>query len=285
MALEFTRPRSGGRSDGDPAAEQAPDEEVLDIRDDDEGETGWVGIAEAASLAGVSTGTVRQWYRAGLLATERRDGERGGFLVRASDAIELAAAGEGAEFEIDDAYWATEAEEARAEVRRLSADIAELQQQIEAAREPLREARAEAAAARGAAAAAEREVAVLRSQLADALQQHANLDATIEELRTQLQDARRAATFGSVTSKDWTDELDASYRGPSRPQDPLGEAPLHDSGLPRVAHGAEAGTVVDDDDDFLAMLARGSSPLVYGEAADDLLPEAEERRGRRRSRR
>src|SRR5437868_10504356 len=49
----------------------------------------WVTVAEAAERAGVDSGTVRQWYRAGKLPTRRSEGARGAFLVPLASVLDL----------------------------------------------------------------------------------------------------------------------------------------------------------------------------------------------------
>ena len=295
--------------------DEAGDDEVLDIRDDapaTPSDGDWVSVAEAASRAGVSTSTVRQWYRSGRLATQRRDGERGGFLVPAADVVRLASqaddlgdVAEDSVIDINANYWATEteaaraaeaaakaeADEARSEARRLAADLDEARAQIEAAREQLRSARLDAAAAQKATEEVEHEVSFLRAQLKEVNDDLRELRARAAALETQLDEARRAATFGSVASTQWVEEVDRGYRGPSRRQDPTGQADSDEilpggAALPQYDHAAHDGEAAADDDgeadDPLALLTLGMPPVVYGEAADDLLPgDAPKPKGRR----
>ena len=344
MALELSRPASGkdledearrlaaerrawraleaflGHVTTDPTGpvDDAEDDEVLDIRDDapaapSDGD--WVSVAEAATRAGVSTSTVRQWYRSGRLATQRRDGERGGFLVPVADVVRLASQAddigdvvEDSVIDINANYWATEteaaraaeaaaradADEARSESRRLEADLDEAREQIDAAREQLRAARLDTVAAQKAAEEVEHEITFLRAQLKEANDDLRGLRARATALETQLDEARRAATFGSVASTHWVEEVDRGYRGPVRPQDPFGQADSDEivpgeMAVPQYDHvDDDAASVADGDDDAedpLALLTLGMPPVVYGEAADDLLPEdapkPKGRRGRR----
>jgi hypothetical protein len=333
MALEISRPTGGkdledearrlaaerrawraleallGHVTTDPTdpVDEAEDDEVVDIRDDapvGASDGDWVSVAEAATRAGVSTSTVRQWYRSGRLATQRRDGERGGFLVPVADVVRLASkadeVGDVAEdsvIDINASYWATEteaartaeaaaraeAEEARAESRRARADLEEARAQIETAREQLRTARLDTVAAQKATEEVEGEVAFLRAQLKEANDDLRELRARSSALEAQLDDARRAATFGSVASTQWVEEVDHGYRGPVRPQDPFGE--LDSDEIVAGPDPAPEPDEVEEVDDPLALLTLGMPPVVYGEAADDLLPEdgakPKGRRGRR----
>ena len=145
----------------------------------------WVAVAEAAQRAGVETKAVRRWARAGVVASTRRPG--GGYVVALSDVIlATAAAAEAA---------------ARQEVRRLTADLEDAARQIDAARQRIKE---------------------LRTQNAEAAEEARELRETIAELQEELAEARRAATFGSVTTTSWMDDANDGYRGPVRPQAPLG---------------------------------------------------------------
>lgn len=337
MALETSRPASGkdledearrlaaerrawhaleamlGRVTTDPTdpVDEAGDDEVLDIRDDapvGASDSDWVSVAEAAARAGVSTSTVRQWYRSGRLATQRRDGERGGFLVPVADVVRLASkadeVGDVAEdsvVDINATYWTAEteaaravaaaaradADEARSESRRVSADLEDAKAQIEAARAQLRSARLDAVAAQKATEEVEREVAFLRAQLKEANDDLRELRARSSALETQLDEARRAVTFGSVASTQWVEEVDRGYRGPVRPQDAFGE--LDGDEIVAAPEPAPAPAPEPDEpeevDDPVALLTLGTPPAAYGRTADDLLPEdgakPKGRRGRR----
>lgn len=306
------------------AAMDTEEDDIVDIRDDapstESDAAGecpdWVGVAEAANRAGVTTSTVRQWYRSGRLATQRRDGASGGFLVPLADVVRLASEADAARdvaqdslIDINARYWASEteaaraaeaaaradADDARADARRLAADLSDALDQIEAAREQLRHARADVAEAERAAAAAEDELTLLRTQLEEANHDLRDARARATTLEAQLQATERAATFGSVTSTAWVDEVDAGYRGPFRPQDAFGpgtagpdtgdapalampDVPQYDAAMDdRSAGGAAGSDPAVDGSDPLEILAMGLPPVVYAQSPDDLLPEPEDR--------
>ncbi|HVM10212.1 MAG TPA: hypothetical protein VM345_17240 [Acidimicrobiales bacterium] len=313
-----------GRNGPEPDVASAPadeDDDIVDIRDgaepQDTDSAIWVTVRQAAARAGVSTSTVRQWYRSGNLATQRREGDRGAFLVPLVDVVRLAAqadeAGDVAAdsvIDINAAYWAgeteaaraaeaearAEADEARAEARRLTADLDDARAQIESAREQLRSARGDTAAAEraaaDAAAEAAREVTLLREQLAEANDEVRTLRERVSQLESALAVARRAATFGSVTSTEWVEEVEHGYRGPLRPQGaelledvadeayalPQYEVPSYE--VPQHDEEAHA-----DDADLLDEQVAEPVHIVFGEAADDLLPEPESKQKGRRTRR
>jgi len=202
MALELSRPDA-------------------DMIGETEGFAMWMTVADAARRAGVSSSTVRHWYRSGRLATQRRDGDHGAFLVRVDEVVRLA----------------DHADETKAELRRLAADLEDARAQIETAREQLRLARGEAATAGQAKAELEREVAFLRSQLLEANAEVRAAKGRVADLEAQVQEVRRAALFGSITSTNWVDEVDKGYRGPLRPQEPFAHPAAEDADdlLPRNA--------------------------------------------------
>lgn len=268
-------------------------DDIVDIRDGAEDtDMPWVSVAEAAKRADVSTSTVRQWYRSGRLATQRREGERGGFLVPIDDVLRLASAaddmGDVAEdsvIDINASYWAAEteaarageaaaraeADEARSDARRLSADLDDAREQIEAAREQLRQARLDASAAERAKAEVEREVHFLRTQLSEANDELREIRARAAGLEASLEEAKRAATFGSVTNTEWVDGVERGYRGPLRAQDPMGTSTDDYDYDHAAADGVPQ--YVDGDEVAGELLMPEIAPIVYGEAADDLLPD------------
>ena len=289
-ALEDLLGRAASDPHQQPAEDTGADDEIVDLRDGADPETVgsvWVTVADAAARAGVSTSTVRQWYRSGHLATQRRDGDRGAFLVPLGDVVTLAAqadeTGDVAEdlvLDINAQYWAAEtesarrraedamraADEAQSEARRLFADLEDAREQIESAREQLRRARADVAGAERASVAFEQEIGFLRGQLEESREEARGLHDDVARLDAALEEMRRSATFGSITSTAWVEEADNGYRGPLRRQAPFESGSSTDDAPEEP--GLEVPTSVADDSPL-------SRPLLYGDADDDLLPAPE----------
>ncbi|HEX2850905.1 MAG TPA: MerR family transcriptional regulator [Acidimicrobiales bacterium] len=161
-------------------------EEVSDV---------WVTVGTAAEKSGVSTGTIRQWYRSGRLPTQRSEGERGVFLVPIEDVLRLARLveetgdmGDDAILDLDADYWSAATEAARADAAearhfaaaaREDADAAsaradaaeherdELAERVEAVEQERDAARAEAESSSGALAEAEARQRRLTARLDD----------------------------------------------------------------------------------------------------------------------
>lgn len=134
----------------------------------------WVAVSAAAEKTGVSTGTVRQWYRAGRLPTRRRNGPGSAFLVPLEEVMRLAHGQRKADvgddtlddsiIDLDANYWASETEAARADAadaRRFAANAQE-QSDEAAVRADAAEAARDELASRLAVAEAERDDLVAR---------------------------------------------------------------------------------------------------------------------------
>ena len=83
----------------------------------------WVTVGDAAEQSGLSTATVRQLYRSGAIASRRRNGATGPYLVVLDEV--MAQVPEPSE-EMDAAYWEDEAKRARAETAALRAELERL---------------------------------------------------------------------------------------------------------------------------------------------------------------
>ena len=240
----------------------------------------WVTVAAAAEKAGVDTGTVRQWYRAGRLPTRRAEGERGAFLVPLKAVLDLVPAPSSANGP--------------------GPDAGELLQQVDFLRAQLAEL--------------SEENRILRRRLQDEDERRSDLRAQLADTQDELNQLRRTAARSSITDASWLDEGTPAYESPVRPQGkgsveravprtgelsdllaatrPDGEdeglVPLLDDDPwdPPAADGATVGphTLDDAADDVPFVPPR---PVPTGEAAtfgnheDDLLPEPE--KGRRRA--
>jgi DNA-binding transcriptional MerR regulator len=244
----------------------------------------WVTVAEAAERAGVDTGTVRQWYRAGRIPTRRAEGERGAFLVPLAAVLEL----------VPSSTAAAVPSEGPAS--------SELLQQVDFLRTQLAEL--------------SEENRVLRQRLQDEDDRRADLRARLADTEDELNQLRRTAARSSITDPSWLDEQTPAYESPVRPQG-MGSAARavprtgeladllaatrpdgEDDGLarrssyeddgwatPAAAHRPSVGphTLDDQDEDVPFVPPR---PIPAGEAAgygtheDDLLPEPD-KRGRR----
>ena len=238
----------------------------------------WVTVAEAAEKAGVDTGTVRQWYRAGRLPTRRAEGERGAFLVPLAAVIDLAPG--------------------RPRDGDPGPASSELLQQVDFLRTQLAEL--------------SEENRILRQRLKDEDDRRADLRARLADTEDELNQLRRTASRSSITDPSWLDEETPAYESPVRPQGmgsvaravprtgeladllaatrPDGE----DDGFP-ASNGADRSsepyrasvgphTLDDHDEDAPIVPPRplASEPVAYGSHADDLLPEPD-KRGRRHS--
>lgn len=92
---------------------------------------GWVSVADAAEAAGVSTSTIRYWYRHGSIPTQRAEGDGGRYLVpleavlaRANRLGETDEASDD-DIDMDAVYWSAECEKARHEAEGLRAELDE----------------------------------------------------------------------------------------------------------------------------------------------------------------
>ena len=183
----------------------------------------WVTVTDAAAAVGVSTATVRQWYRTGAVATQRRDGDHGPFLVPLDDVRRLAdgADAEGSVYrdtvlDINAEYWSAETA-----IAREAADVA----CDEAARTRLL-----LADARAVIEDLDARIVALREQLEAATLRTQRLNDEVEVLSDALanahkatEDARRLARFASVTSHDWLEHSGPGYRGAARAQATFGD--------------------------------------------------------------
>ncbi len=143
--------------------------------------TVWVSVAEAAERSGLDTGTVRQWYRAGRIPTQRAEGERGAFLVPLDTVLELA---ERVDEEGDDngaalidanaGYWSAQNEAAREEAALLRDEVAVL-------RTDLAGLQAQAEKTNASRLASEDQLSFLRSQLAEASEDNRRLENQLRE--------------------------------------------------------------------------------------------------------
>lgn len=265
----------------------------------------WISVSEAAARAGVDTGVVRHWYRAGRIPTRR--GERGAFLVPVDGVLALAAD----LMEQEDAsQLAPSADEtAAAEVERWRA-------QAEAAREAATAARQELLERTEALREVEEQLAFLRSQLAEASEENRNLRERFEAATARADEAVRlreeAASVGSITDFSWV-ERTRPYESPVRPQerlgtpltgllanvqkdepdtaaDPWAHADVEDRPALRANAGTEEGDGASARDGGLLddESVEPANPLLgipahhgYGDNEDDVLPVAD-RKGRRR---
>ena len=84
------------------------------------GGDGWVTVGDAAEQSGLSTATIRQLYRSGAIASRRRNGTGGPYLVVLEEVMSHMP--EPSE-EMDAAYWEDEAKRARAETAALRAEL------------------------------------------------------------------------------------------------------------------------------------------------------------------
>ena len=260
----------------------------------------WVTVAEAADKAGVSTSTVRQWYRSGRLATQRA-GEGGAFLVPIDDVILLAdaadAEGDAVEdtvLDINAAYWSAETEAARAEAAAVTAEADRLADALDDAVER--------------ADASDVHVAFLREQVRELGEDGRKLRARVAELeedlgmaRAEMKELRRSSTYASLTDHGWLDGAGDGYRGPARRQEPL----IGSGVLDEIAVAVDAGDLSDptmlaeleriDDETVLAGMhpideeAAVEAPPApawtasdFGHSDDDLLPRPEPQTGKRR---
>ena len=318
MTLEIVRPlvvpSLRGTAPGAPlAADIGNDGQIVDIREEGPmtDDPGWITVASAAERAGVSTSTVRSWYRSGRLATQRRDGERGAFLVPLEDVLRLAAvADETGEAEgdsiidINAGYWAAETEaareaqrvaeaasdEANIEVRRLTADLEDARSQIEAARDQLNGIRGESAGFERLATQRAEELRLVRDQLAEAEAEATALREAVGDLEAELAETRRTATFGSITSTTWVEAVPEGYRGPVRRQGSLPEDgwdhPDEEFAAPSPNHQVELGGASEVLVETASLAT--TEPVAEAEErtaadADDVLPAppAKGRRSRR----
>jgi hypothetical protein len=143
----------------------------------------WVTVAEAADRAGVDSGTVRQWYRAGKLPTRRAEGARGAFLVPLAGVLEVApATPNGA----------------------IREPASELVQQVDFLRDQLAEL--------------SEENRVLRQRLHDEEERRADLRARLADTEDELTELRRVAARSSITDSSWLDQQTPAYESPVRPQ-------------------------------------------------------------------
>lgn len=201
----------------------------------------WLTVVEAAERAGIDTGTVRRWYRAGRLPTRR--GDRGAFLVPldgvtalATELMEREDAGPPAITEdsaaLEVTYWAMQAE---------------------AAREEATAAREEALGAAEALRGAEEQLSFLRGQLAELSEENRNLRERVGATPRVRDDEEASAS--SVTDFSWL-QNSRPYESPVRPQArPVPPVPSGLAGLLQDAQKDEA--------------AEGSSPAAPGDGFDE----------------
>ena len=231
-------------------------------------DTEWVSVADAAEAAGVSTSTIRYWYRRGSIPTQRADGAGGRYLVPL-DAVMARANRLGEEDELDNdeldmdaVYWSAEAEKARKEAGDLRDQLADANSRIAALEERVRE---------------------LESEL-DSLEiiedDEALVDLDEEEEELDFEPAPFVADVPGPAQ---------GYRGPLRPQDPRGELRFEDEvdqrlALPVSALETPPAIELDGPDVFVAGSGSGSDdpePAFVVEAnvfEDDVLPTPEKKR-------
>ena len=222
----------------------------------------WVTVTEAAALAGVTTRSVRQWCRAGLVP--RRSDLQGHVLVDANAVRDVAPSASILRVELD---------AARNEITNLEHE--------------LRVARTEAAAQRLHAESANAEAVVLA--------------ATVERLQADLEELRRQHSFATISSTDWVQQATAGYRGPVREQQPFPEVappPAEQDFVfvpPTGRTWVEPVITLPDDpvidlgeasvaglDEIVGGEAPAPPRLVFGASPDDLLPVTETSRRTRR---
>jgi hypothetical protein len=240
-------------ADGGPLRPQ--DGDVVDLTDSGSAET-WATVAEAAEAAGVDAATVRAWYRAGRVPTQREEGRSRRILVPLDAVVALASGaeevGEALASEVIDlnaSYWSSETEAAREE----------------------------AASARAELSAVENQLVFLRAQLAEALEGERTARARLADLEAENEVLRASLEGdGSISDGSWVERSTMRYESPVRRQRFV---PPSEAREPAAAESAPVETV-DEQAEPPAEVAHHPAP---GEHADDFLPQHE--RGRRRGRR
>ena len=231
-------------------------------------DTEWVSVADAAEAAGVSTSTIRYWYRHGSIPTQRSDGAGGRYLVPL-DAVMARANRLGEEDELDDAeldmdavYWSAECEKARKEATGLREQLVEATSRVAALEERVRELEAEL----------------------DSLEIIEDDEELVDELDEEEVDFEPAPFVADVPGPA------QGYRGPLRPQDPRGElllddeAPAERLALPVAAMESVPSIELDGPDEFVAGSGARSTdpePAFVVDAnvfEDDVLPTPDKKR-------